>query len=253
MIQTRIPVMPSDWAGSGTFGRASETVVTPTAYRSPGYPWLLSWLVVEHQLWIPGVAALHVCLGAVTCLLTHSIAKRINDIIHGCPGEWFVGCLDPILVRQAALVMTETLATCLGSRCLVDLDRGLGTQHHSPLALYGLPGRATGDRCSRSPLVTCVVAHLVRFDSHEPDGESIRSYRMVSANVTLIACMILGLVPWAVRNHRVMGSTIWTTTHGGYTLLLATTRFCFVITKPSGLHVTGTKMRFIVDGGAFRR
>jgi hypothetical protein len=33
--------------------------------------------------------------------------------------------------------------------------------------------------------------------------------------------MLLVLVPWAVRNRVVLGSTIWTTTHGGYTLLLA--------------------------------
>lgn len=41
------------------------------------------------------------------------------------------------------------------------------------------------------------------------------------AEIVMLAAMVLVLLPWAVRNRMVMGSTIWTTTHGGYTLLLA--------------------------------
>jgi hypothetical protein len=38
---------------------------------------------------------------------------------------------------------------------------------------------------------------------------------------------LLVLSPWAIRNRMVLGKTIWTTSHGGYTLLLANNSILF--------------------------
>jgi len=54
-----------------------------------------------------------------------------------------------------------------------------------------------------------------------------RSWFRGTSELVLLAAMILVLVPWAIRNRTVTGSSVWTTTHGGYTLLLANNPILF--------------------------
>src|SRR5262245_13366490 len=110
---------------------------TPTAYRPPLYPILLSNLPDASGLSVSlfKVAVLHVLLGLATVWLTYLTALKVGPsrregpascptspaapVAQGlsdplCPllAGFLVAC-DPILLNQQTLVMTETLATFL--------------------------------------------------------------------------------------------------------------------------------------------
>jgi hypothetical protein len=223
------------WSSSGTFGRAApDGMVTATAYRPPLYPWLLSWFVGNGSLWLPGVAVLHVLLGCVTSLLTWDIARRLTQARSKASMAiaWIAGmmvALDPILLRQSSLLMTETAATFMAVviwwiwLLAIRKEGDLGLL--SAIALGSLLGLSCLLRSSW--LVWCPIliglSVFARYPFHRNRSRQSRAgSELVCRNeMVLIAVMFLVLVPWAVRNRVVLGSTIWTTTHGGYTLLLA--------------------------------
>lgn len=185
----------------------------PTAYRPPLYPWLLSWfqgLGSDRY----AIAFLHALLGSLTVALTFDIAKRLRL----SQGMGLVAALlvmiDPILLRQSTLVMTETLATMLGVAlwwlCLVIGWSGARMLGRGALVGVGL-GICLGIACLCRPtaLAWCVCWAALEL-RHQP----------VRACCIVLGCMAI-LLPWWMRNQSEFGKGVWTTTHGGYTLLLA--------------------------------
>ncbi len=76
------------WAKSGTFGFEGEQGVTPTAFRPPLYPWLLSWCVDGASVSRVGVAMLHVLLGCATVGLTYLIGVSLASSRRVDRGRW---------------------------------------------------------------------------------------------------------------------------------------------------------------------
>jgi hypothetical protein len=163
---------------------------------------------------------------------------------------WIAGMMvavDPILLRQASLVMTETAAAFLSVliwwlwiHCARASD---GIHPKSALILGSLMGLSCLLRPSTlvwSPLlIAAIFIHRYRFKNPEP-----RVAIIDASAISLFAMTLLVLVPWAVRNSIVMGSTIWTTTHGGYTLLLANNPILFQHFEIEGSHRTWDDERF---------
>ncbi|MEX0818454.1 MAG: phospholipid carrier-dependent glycosyltransferase, partial [Pirellulaceae bacterium] len=94
----------------GVFGSTS----VPTAFRPPLYPVLLAALAVKGEVWPSLVGGLHVLLGVATVVLTFLLARQWRL------GRWSavaaaLVAVDPILLHQSSLVMTETLATFLAT------------------------------------------------------------------------------------------------------------------------------------------
>jgi hypothetical protein len=187
--------------------------VAPTAYRPPLYPLLLAFVSVGGGLSTARIVLLHAMLGAATATLTFAIAWRMQM------GRWsylaaaLVTC-DPILLNQAMLVMTETLAALLAVAAWLALLRtGEGRMSwQTPLSAGWMLGLAT--LCRPTFLVWWMAVMLAAAIAIRPIRHG------VIAGLLIFAGGILTLAPWAGRNLAVFGRPILSTTHGGYTLWL---------------------------------
>lgn len=249
----------------------------PTAYRPPLYPVILSNLPTAdgQQLSLPKVAALHLLLGVATVSLTWLASRRLLDCRVGPATEgragplqghriggpalataslshptfaplmagFFVAC-DPLLLNQQTLVMTETLAAFLAILSLWSLARFDATRSWFDAALAGgAIGLAVLCRPTFLPWLGLVGLVMLLVRGGPNHKSQISDFRF--ANVGWRAANLMGLVvaaagvmsPWAIRNYRVFGKPIVTTTHGGYTLLLANNEpfYEWLQTKSGGL------------------
>jgi 4-amino-4-deoxy-L-arabinose transferase-like glycosyltransferase len=202
----------------GTFGHEH----IPTAYRPPLYPILLLPCVACEAWTRVAIGLVHLVLGVATIYLTYWIGQFWELPGHG--SGWksapllaaVLVAVDPILLRQSSLVMTETLATFLAAATLA----ALAWAHKKPslitaLAAGGVAGMAVLCRPTFLPWVACVGLVFIFAE---------RS-RHLPARIALCASFVSGagliLAAWVDRNITQFGCPIVTTTHGGYTLLLA--------------------------------
>ena len=236
------------YASSGTFGGLPPTAaaadeVLPTAFRPPLYPLVLS-LLTRHdfstarpseplgdlRLSIPAVAALHWVLGVATSVLAIQIAgaclgraaetlspRRIRALSYAAG---LLVAVDPILLRQSSVVMTETLATFLAVAFWAWWCRGgLEVSRWSGLGGGVLLGLSVLCRPTAAAWIALMAAWLLC-----KKGTPVFS-RGGKKNLRLHFQLMMGLLltvsPWVVRNWIQFGKPIWATTHGGYTLLLA--------------------------------
>jgi len=254
----------------------AEGALVPTAYRPPLYPWLLSHLPAGDGLHVSltKVALLHVLLGLATVWLTWLTARQMlddkagqraaaegsglrdgNEMLAPPLAAGLIVACDPILLHQQALVMTETLATFLAILvlgCLVRMD-GRGEQRFWA-ALAGVAlGLAVLCRPTFLPWLGLVAAALMLVPRSggrmrawgETNGQPQSDRHAASAPLAkrgldvalLLASALLVISPWAIRNYRLFGQPILTTTHGGYTLYLANNPafYAFLRTDRSGL------------------
>lgn len=201
----------------GVFGTWTEQGTRPSAYRPPLYPLLLAALHADGSFaptW--RVAALHLVLGTGTVALVFRLAGQLGL----ARGRWLAAgltALDPLLLNQSTLVMTETLAAFLATLALVAYDGSLRRSSFAadfPAALSGM--LAVLCRPTFLPWVIVLTGWLTWRRWQTSDALRERAAPAVAA---IVAGLLL-LGPWVVRNQRVMGAPIWSTTHGGYTLLL---------------------------------
>jgi len=137
-----------------------------------------------------------------------------------------VAC-DPILLNQQTLIMTETLAAflaVLGLWCLARFD-GCRSWFNAALA-GGAIGFAVLCRPAFLPWLGLVGLGMLLVRGGPAIGFqfSVFSWRQLSwrvLNVAALAVVSAAVIsPWMIRNYRVFGKPVATTTHGGYTLLL---------------------------------
>jgi hypothetical protein len=217
-----------------------ETPRTPTAYRPPLYPVVLSNLAAADgaQVSLAKVAGLHLLLGVGTVWLTWLTAPRLQ--IGNCKLQitnWrmplvagIVVACDPILLNQSALVMTETLAAFLAILSLWCLARFDSQRSWFNAGLAGgAMGLAVLCRPTFLPWVALVAVGMLvvrgRISDFRFQISDLESWwRDIGWRVVNCAALIVvaGAVvsPWVIRNQRVIGKPIVTTTHGGYTLWL---------------------------------
>jgi hypothetical protein len=166
---------------------------------------------------------------------------------HPTFGPFLAGLViacDPILINQQTLVMTETLAAflaILGLWCLARFD-GNRSWFNAALA-GGAIGLAVLCRPTFLPWLGLVGLTMlaVRGGPVFSFQFSVFSWRQVGWRVLNAAA--LGIVaaavisPWVIRNYRVFGKPIATTTHGGYTLYLGNNEefYQWLATDQSGL------------------
>jgi hypothetical protein len=211
-------------AKSDTFGFESEDGASPTAFRPLLYPWLLSWFVFDGHVSRFAVAGLHLLLGCGTVALTFLIGRKLNLRF-----AWLAGlavAIDPILLRQSQLVMTETLATFLGvfawwlwlivwpSVDTCDARQRTTTQWLSLIAFSLTLGLSILARPTAAPwaLLCAMIALFIGCTCWK---------RRVNDCVLMCLGVLVCVMPWTLRNYATFGKPIWATTHGGYTLLLA--------------------------------
>ncbi|MGQ0635753.1 MAG: hypothetical protein ACT4QC_14150 [Planctomycetaceae bacterium] len=221
-------------AGNG-FGFADDfSFGSPTAYRPPLYPCLLAllaWVCGGDMALASQAAGLaQLALGIATVWLTVLCARRLG-LGHFSLLAGLLVAVDPLLAYCTAAIMTETLAAFLSILLVWSWMRA-----NSPAGLFAT-GFLFGLACLCRPtywVVGVVVAGgwlagwcARRMRGARPDpGRLLREPFGGGAvpwkqALTLVTGIGLAVAPWVVRNALVMGEPILTTTHGGYTLLLA--------------------------------
>ena len=262
--------LATTWAKTGVYGLlGTDGEAVPTAYRPPLYPWMLSWMVTPVRTrgeWI-GIAVAHAVLGTLTCWLTFNIGRRL--MLRQSTSAIAAGLvlIDPILLRQSTLLMTETLATFLGVLAwwlAVTRRPWLVREPHNDKPGNGeSPVRAVHPRMThpndllrhqivRSLLlgVTLGLACLCRPTAlawlvlwllgdavgrilfHE--WNFVWRWRTVLNGAILVVAFGAILGDWGIRNQNMLGHPVVTTTHGGYTLYLANNPVLYEHLRSSG-------------------
>ncbi|WP_246145994.1 phospholipid carrier-dependent glycosyltransferase [Rubripirellula lacrimiformis] len=205
---------------SGVYGMTGfDGQVQPTAFRPPLYPALLSWTSTSPI----AIAMLHTLLGGLTVLAVYVTARHWTvQVWPPAMAALMVG-IDPILLQQSTLVMTETLAAFIVTAVLwqwsspADQFEGSVKRTIHAVALGLLLGLAY--LCRPTFLVWAVfivIGHAWISLRRTP-----RVWGRMVPSIALAAVVVAMVGAWTMRNVRQLGHPVWATTHGGYTLLLA--------------------------------
>ena len=187
-----------------------------TAFRPPLYPLVLAYAFRSGLPYETTVLLLHFLIGLATVGLTFVWAARWGSPKIAAVAAILVA-LDPLLIVQGSAVMTEPLATLLAVMVLLGWTRATFDGWTLGFWLTGLfLGLAI---LCRPPFlawgaVLCLATVLVGIRQGAGRRALLGSVAMGVAAVLIVA-------PWMVRNQKVFGVPKLTTTHGGYTLLLA--------------------------------
>ena len=211
-------------SSTGVFGLSEsapggELVANPTAFRPPLYPYLLSWLTSEHKLQSVWVAVFHVFLGVATAVLTSlTCASLFEGGRIGRSSLLASGLviIDPVLLQQSCVVMTETFAACLAISLVWMWTKCVANEFQWKFSLLLSVLLALAYLCRPPFLVSAVLLSIATVFAFQ----STWKHRIVSAFV-VGSCVLLSLGAWTARNVRSIGHPVWATSHGGYTLLLA--------------------------------
>lgn len=186
-----------------------------TAARAPLYPLLLAalWWCAGDVTSAYVFAALHVVLGTATVVA----AWHLGRLWSLAPGTRLIAAglvaIDPILLAESAQIMTETLAAFLAAVALVAITIcARATSLKWALAAGVLLGLCI---LCRPEFLVWTVSVVVLFPFL-----GAGSHRLLRTTA-LVACAVIVVAPWAIRNARTFGYPVVTTTHGGVTLLLA--------------------------------
>lgn len=190
---------------NGQFARTgSKGEAISTAWRPPLYPLLLAAVGPDN---LRGVAGLHALVGVATICLTYYWAKRLGLRWPSVPAIC-VG-VDPILLNQSTLAMTETLATLNAVLALVATTSAIRQPSVRQASLAGAAwGLAT--LCRPTFFAAFLLVLLLA-------GITRRARRSIP--VWLVAFSLV-MTPWVLRNQFLFGRPVLLTTHGGYTVLL---------------------------------
>jgi len=206
----------------------------PTAVRPPLYPMVLAGCALFGDGARGVLGLIHVGMGMATVWLAWDLARQCRI---GRWGAWIVGLLvacDPILLRASSLVMTETLAALLATGVLNLWCRWFRRPTWGWAALGGAV-MGLGVLCRPEWLLWVVAGACLlgisaarRSSPHaeaavwptRSNTRAIKLLRWTSVGAYAAAAGLV-LAPWPIRNALQLGWPVLTTTHGGYTMLLA--------------------------------
>ena len=220
----------------------------PTAYRPPLYPLILAPAVAIARP-AAGVATVNLVAGVLTVWITLCLSRRLG-LGRGASVAAAVVAVDPLLVQYAAQPMTEVVAAALVTAFVWAAAgrEGGGSRIVDGAAGWRcvLIGVLFGAAALCRPALWLAGGLLVmwwlwsRLRARGEGGEGGHGDAGRGRGWGAAVCCGLGVVlvvaPWVVRNWFVFGRPILTTTHGGYTLLLANNPVFYreVVDRPWG-------------------
>lgn len=231
----------------------------PTAYRSPFYPALLALLIGSGLKPSAAAGLVNVVSAALLTIATWWLARFLGLRKSALYIATAITALDPLLLRYAALPMTETLSAMLLTIGVLQLLKGasrirLGEPTRRIIRAFALSGLCFGlnGLCRPVALITCALmclcgAFLILL-RQAPVGTTISTgKRFLSSSFCLIPGVVCGIIllPWIVRNQMVFHAFIPATTHGGYTLLLGNNEVFYreVVMAPGQPVWSGTSLQ----------
>lgn len=209
---------------TGTFCVPGTT--RPTAFRPPVYPLLLALLLFTGLSAATAVALVNLAASAAIMIGVWWLAR-----VMGQRGMWptISGALvafDPLLVRYAALPMTEITAGGFLTVGMLLALKGIATEH-DPTPRWKSAAMAgvcfgVGGLCRPILFVACAAVSgglLLHAIVRRSAGTSNRWANLRAVVLPAIMAAVV-LSVWVVRNAIQLGHFVPATTHGGYTLLL---------------------------------
>ena len=191
------------------------------AFRTPGYPLLIAACGAN----VRAVRAVQAFIDTSTVLAVYLLARRW---LAGGPSLFAAAIVaaNPFLIYFTGLLLTETLFTALLAWGMVLLlgpgdlspedDRTSWTQTGLWLSGGLLLGLSILVRQSAIGLPVALGV-AAAFVNRQKGGPYHRRWPLpVGSTMLLITGCVL--LPWAYRNHRVLGAWVWTSTNGGITL-----------------------------------
>ena len=203
-----------------TGGFNSPGTNVPTAFRPPLYPMLLALLTFVGCKMSFAVGLLSALSGAITTAAAWWTARVLS-----LRGLWplvaaAVVAVDPLLLRYSTLPMTETLsAALLASGTLLLLHAVNENEQGETLSVrrliesgiaFSLAGYCRPICFAACGLMTIGIALRMRS----------AGVKQILTSFIPVACCIVALTPWGIRNAIQFNAFVPLTTHGGYTLLL---------------------------------
>jgi hypothetical protein len=175
------------------------------AYRTPGYPFLVTLC-----------GAKPVVVRCVQALLDTSVVLAIYLLAsRWISGGWSVlaaalVAINPYQIYFSGLILSETLFVAMLCWAMVLLTRRAWRLGALLLALSVLvrPGAL---------LMPPLIAGMASVANYG-DFWAYRSVRTIAITLLTGVLTLLVLTPWALRNHWILDHWIWTTTNGGITL-----------------------------------
>jgi 4-amino-4-deoxy-L-arabinose transferase-like glycosyltransferase len=179
------------------------------AYRTPGYPLFLA--ATGAKVRIARIA--QAILDTSTVFAVFLLARRWLPPA-ACLFAAFLVASNPFLVYFSGLLLTETLFTALLAWGMFFI-----TSRRIVPALFGAILLA-GSILVRPgalplPVILGVLASLAVNRQTQPPYH--RRWWALPAGTSMLLLTILVLLPWAIRNHRVVGKWVWTSTNSGIT------------------------------------
>ena len=202
-----LEIARSFFRGEGLNFADPRFVQTVYAYRTPGYPLFLAACGANVR-----IARIAQCLlDTSTVLAAYLLARRWLDSGPALFAAALVA-LNPFLVYFCGLLLTETLFTTLLAWGMVLLMSRRTIPWLTGGAIIALsvlvrPG-ALG-----MPILLGVLAAIANRRTEEP----YHRRWPLPVGTTMLLLTLLALLPWAMRNHRVVGRWVWTSTNSGIT------------------------------------
>ncbi|MDP8236597.1 MAG: glycosyltransferase family 39 protein [Candidatus Erginobacter occultus] len=217
-----------------------------TPYRKatfpPLYPFLLAGLLGAGLPLFPAARVFQALLGAFSCLLIGGVARRafigLGDRVSRGAGFLAAALLAvyPIAVIYPARLMTENLLIFLLPAAVLSLLKSISSPRPRFWILLGgvLIGLGVLSRPTLLPFLLMVLVWLAVAGYEKP------AYP-VRAGVFLLA-FVLVILPWQIRNYRVLGAVVPITSAAGANLYIAN--------NPAAV---GGSMgyRYLMDAGVF--
>jgi len=216
-----IPGFPGAPCVAADHAPGAELVARPTAYRPPAYPYVLAGVqIVGGWLGLGAVSAARLfqaLLGALLAGLVGLLGARIWGRRVGLIALTLAAVDLPLILVSGTLI-SETLfvVLVLGSLCAALVHRS-GAGGRRWLVLAGaLAGLAALTRTNGLVLLLPVV--LLAWPAGGEAGGARPRRRLASAAVVL-ACALLVVAPWTVRNAVLLGHFVPVSTETGGTLV----------------------------------
>ena len=177
------------------------------AYRTPGYPTFVAACLAN----VTVVRIVQSILDTSTILAAFLLARRWLTPRESLIAALFVA-FNPFLVYFSALILTETLFTTMLAWGLVLIT--------STRLRFWLAGGAILALCvlvrPGALAMPIIIAILAAITNRRSDPAYQRKWPL-PVGATMLLFMLVTLAPWAYRNSRVVGASIWTTSNAGIT------------------------------------
>ena len=194
-----------NWMQYGVYSfSAAQNVPVPTLIRLPGYPLFLMacfWIFsVEHYT---AVMYVQCVMDLGTCLLIAGLAGRLFGRRAGMAALW-LSALCPFMATYTAAVLTEVLTLFCIALTFYSVERwrdaGMGVNRWLWLSAAAM-AYSVLLRPEQGLLAAAVIPAMLWMVWRMP-GARVSLGKGVLPVVVAALCVVLPLVPWAVRNWR---------------------------------------------------